>query len=322
MEKLKKTIRTLKDTFIPSRKNEGHPYVFRREAIVAVVMAILIVEAGFLVQEFVVFRKDNFLAAVLPGYVMSLTNTARNQDHLKSLSENTLLREAAQKKAEDMALRGYFSHTGPDGKLPWQWLDSVGYSYRYAGENLAVNFTDTKELVDGWLASPGHRANILRSSFTDIGIGMATGTYKGRETIFVVQFFGAPATKPLVKAVDQPKDKKSTTSVAITEIAPNTPVVFGTSTYNSMEDISPIAKPFLSPNTILKGLFVIIVAVLLGLAILGMFIHFRLPHPRVLAGCIFVLAIILGILYLNNNLFVPSVEFPTDISASVVNAVR
>lgn len=322
MEKFKKTIRALKDTFIPSRKNEGHPYIFRREAIVAVVMAILIVEAGFLVQEFVVFRKDNFLAAVLPGYVMSLTNTARNQENLRSLSENTLLREAAQKKADDMALLGYFSHTGPDGKLPWQWLDSVGYSYSYAGENLAVNFTDTKELVDGWLASPGHRANILRSGFTDIGIGMATGTYEGRETIFVVQFFGAPAAKSLVSVVDQPKDKESTTSVAIAEIAPNTPVVFGTSTYNSVEDISPITKPFLSPNTILKGLFVVIIAFLIGLAILGMFIHFRLPHPRVLAGCIFVLAIILGILYLNNNLFVPTVQFPTDVSASVINAVR
>jgi hypothetical protein len=331
VKKIKKSIQSLRDTFVPSKKNGHHPYIFRREAIVAVVMAILFVEAGFLVQEFVVFRKGDFLASVLPGYVMSLTNVARGEANLRVLSENELLKRAAQKKADDMATRGYFSHTGPDGKLPWQWLDLVGYNYKYAGENLAVNFTDTKELVDGWLASPAHRANIMRNNFTDIGIGMATGTYQGRETIFVVQFFGTPSAQTAVKTTALPQIKKSTSSVEIAKISPDTPVVFGTSTYNPADDISPVAnisnrmgvtESMLSPGTILKNLFIAIIAIFFGLAVFGMLVHFRMPHPKVLASCIFIVALLIGVLLLNKSLFAGNLRLPTDTqSSTVINAV-
>lgn len=332
MKKLKKIIQAIGDTFVPSSGNDNHPYIFRREAIVAVIAGILLIETVFLASEFVVFRKDNFLAAVLPGYVMSLTNSARANDNLKALSENLLLKEAAQKKANDMAKRGYFSHTGPDGKLPWQWLDLVGYNYSYAGENLAVNFTDTKELVDGWLASPAHRKNILRSNFTDIGIGMATGTYEGRETIFVVQFFGTPSKDMIDKEVAKIENKKSTSSNEIAKISADTPVVFGTSTYNSLtetpstpnqENKDVLGAYISSPNTVLKNLFIAIVLLFLGLSIFGMSIRFQVPHPKILTGCILVIAVIVAIMLFNKNIFSSGIKLPTDTqSASVINALR
>jgi len=99
--------------------------------------------------------------------------------------------KAAQMKAEDMAKRGYFSHEGPLGESPWSWLDKVGYSYVYAGENLAVNFSDSVEVHKAWLNSPKHRDNILGRNFSEVGVGTATGEFEGRQSIFVVQFFGS-----------------------------------------------------------------------------------------------------------------------------------
>ena len=107
-------------------------------------------------------------------------------------SENPLLSRAARLKAQDMASRSYFAHTSPQGLTPWYWLEQVGYKYTLAGENLAVNFSKPSDITDAWLNSPAHRANILNSGYTETGTGTAWGFYKGKKTLFVVQFFGKP----------------------------------------------------------------------------------------------------------------------------------
>ena len=140
-------LKKLKNALLPTKENDHHPYIFRREALVVVIIFVLFFEAGFLIQEFIVFKKEGFLAAVLPAFIVSLTNEVRAEGNLGSLKTSPLLSSAAQKKADDMAKRGYFSHVSPEGNPPWYWLDAVGYNYSYAGENLAVNFTDSKELL-------------------------------------------------------------------------------------------------------------------------------------------------------------------------------
>lgn len=132
-------------------------------------------------------------AAVMPAVVAVLTNEARAADDLGELHVDEKLTRAAQAKAEDMAEKGYFAHVSPDGTTPWYWIIREEYLYVYAGENLAVNFDESEDVVEAWLASPTHRFNIMKRQYTDIGIGIATGTYKGREATFVVQMFGAPA---------------------------------------------------------------------------------------------------------------------------------
>jgi hypothetical protein len=91
-----------------------------------------------------------------------------------------------------MATKGYFSHTSPEGLSPWHWFDTVGYKFMYAGENLAINFSESTDVEQAWMNSPGHRANILNERFTEIGIATAQGTYQGQPTIFVAQMFGKP----------------------------------------------------------------------------------------------------------------------------------
>lgn len=134
------------------------------------------------------------LSAVVSSLVVSLTNEKRAENKLPKLTSNKELTLAAEAKAKDMAARGYFSHITPEGKLPWYFIDKTKYKYSYAGENLAVNFRDSGEVVNAWMNSPTHRGNILKSQFTDIGVATATGTYMGREAEFVVQFFAAPAS--------------------------------------------------------------------------------------------------------------------------------
>jgi len=129
----------------------------------------------------------------LPGEVIALTNTERTKVGDAGVVENASLARAAQNKANDMATKGYFSHVGPDGKEPWVWISEAGYQYRFAGENLAVRFDESSDVVNAWMASPSHRANIVKPVYTEIGIGVAQGIYEGVPATFVVQYFGTPA---------------------------------------------------------------------------------------------------------------------------------
>ncbi len=138
------------------------------------------------------FDTWRFLSLVVPDRVVLLTNQERAAQALPALVTNERLTKAAQAKADDMAARGYFSHTTPEGRTPWYWLEQAGYSYGQAGENLAVNYYESETVTTAWMQSPAHRANILRPEFSEIGIGVARGEYQGAPALFVVQFFGRP----------------------------------------------------------------------------------------------------------------------------------
>lgn len=137
-------------------------------------------------------NSDWLVAAVLPAVVVDLTNEERTAVSATPLTRNTQLDEAARQKAHHMAENNYFAHYSPDGVSPWYWFDKVGYEYQYAGENLAVHFTDSEAVVKAWLNSPSHKENIINSAFTEIGVGTARGEYQGYDTVFVVQMFGTP----------------------------------------------------------------------------------------------------------------------------------
>ena len=132
------------------------------------------------------------VAAVVSATLVDLLNTDRTTQHLATLTTNSRLVAAAQAKADDMASKGYFAHVGPDGKDSWYWFKQAGYDYAYAGENLAVDFTDSGDVQRAWMQSPSHHENIVNSNYTEVGIATAVGTYQGHPTVFAVQMFGAP----------------------------------------------------------------------------------------------------------------------------------
>lgn len=122
------------------------------------------------------------------------TNVQRSSEGLTGLALNTKLNSAAQAKAEDMAARNYWSHNTPEGNPPWVFFSNVGYDYKAAGENLAYGFESSNSTVIAWMNSPGHRANIMNSNFSEVGFGIVdVPNYQdaGEQTI-VVAMYGAP----------------------------------------------------------------------------------------------------------------------------------
>lgn len=183
----------LQDHFIPSPANDHQPLFLRIKIVAGLIAVIFVVELLYLAGSLIVLPTSNYFAAIFASVLVEQTNTERSTAKLGSLAINQKLTEAAQMKANDMATRGYFSHVTPDGKNSWYWFDKVGYNYAAAGENLAVNFTDSKDVTEAWMHSPSHRNNIMGENYTEIGIATAHGTYKNKEAIFVVQMFGRPS---------------------------------------------------------------------------------------------------------------------------------
>jgi hypothetical protein len=143
------------------------------------------------------FLDNSSLASVISSVLVDLTNSDRTTKQIGGLTVSPVLTIAAQAKADDMAAKSYFAHVSPvDGKNSWYWFQQAGYKFSYAGENLAVDFSDSPDVERAWMNSPTHRANILNEHFTEIGIAVAQGTYQGRPTIFVAQMFGTPAEGP------------------------------------------------------------------------------------------------------------------------------
>ncbi len=127
--------------------------------------------------------------------VLRETNRHRVQQGLSPLAANNLLNQAAQRKLADMFSRQYFDHVAPDGAGPTQMVEGAGYEYLRIGENLALgNFADDAELVEAWMDSPGHRANILSPGFTELGVAVEQGTIEDNHTWLAVQTFGLPAS--------------------------------------------------------------------------------------------------------------------------------
>jgi uncharacterized protein YkwD len=106
--------------------------------------------------------------------VVELTNQQRaNNGCSVMLTMNDKLHTAAYNHSADMIARDFFSHTNPDGKNPGARLNDVGYSWSGYGENIAAGYSSPESVVDGWMNSSGHRANILNCNFTEIGVGYA-----------------------------------------------------------------------------------------------------------------------------------------------------
>lgn len=123
------------------------------------------------------------------------TNAHRAKAGAPQLVANAKLAAAAQAKLNDMFTQQYFEHIGPDGKGPAEWVQQSGYAYIAVGENLALgNFDGDAALVNAWMASPGHRANLLNKNFVEIGIAVGQGTFEGEKTWLAVQTFGTPTS--------------------------------------------------------------------------------------------------------------------------------
>lgn len=151
-------------------------------------------ELGNLPANLIGPKRETRASQLDPNQVIYWTNYYRKQNGLKELTYNKLLATAAQAKTDDMFSKQYFEHDSPAGVTPAQLVSSVGYNYKVTGENLALgDFLSEKDLVDAWMNSPGHRANILNKDYTEIGVATGLNNFQDRNITWIaVQEFGEP----------------------------------------------------------------------------------------------------------------------------------
>lgn len=179
---------------------------------------VAMVIAGVLLNSWIGSINKDVLGYATDMSVSSLLNDTNNQrvaNGLGKLALNSMLNEAAQAKAQDMAAKDYWSHVSPTGVTPWYWITQAGYSYQTAGENLAYGFATASDTVTGWMNSPEHRANILNTTYRDVGFGIVNvPNYQssGPQTV-VVAMYAEPYAAPIARTtpVSTPTTTQQTT---------------------------------------------------------------------------------------------------------------
>lgn len=232
-------VSTLKHLFHPQRSNNHRPkFLHPRPLFFLAVLAF-----GFYQLVGIVATIHPVSGSIL-GYasnisvaeVISSTNSYRSGAGLGTLSYNNSLAQAAVAKAQNMFSEGYWAHTSPSGKEPWDFIRSAGYTYRIAGENLARDFDSTSPMMNAWMNSPTHRANIMNPRYQEIGVAVVDGLLNGVETTLVVQMFGTPETQVVTQpGVVVPAVASSVTPVIEQEVAQE-------------EQVQPLATPVVQPE--------------------------------------------------------------------------
>lgn len=282
----------LKKHFIPHSGNDHRPHILHGHNMRYIIGILFLLEiATFLAPTLTRIHTTGGLeATVLSAVLAQLTNEERQTQNLKILKVNSILNEAAELKAMDMATKSYFSHTNPDGKNPWYWLEQVGYKYQYAGENLAINFSDSKDVTNAWMNSPTHKANIVKGNYTEIGTGVATGIYEGKETVFVAQIYANPLPKTASKTIEEISEISQVVSV---EKSTN---VLGAETINTPTFWQ---KAFASPRNTTNIILYVVFGIISFALLLYVFIRMKNHHKDLITNGLIVLTIV-GAIFVAN----------------------
>ncbi len=195
------------------------------------VLCMLIAVVGFqIIQSYQTqgtLRVLGYATNISISELLNITNQNRAANSLGSLALNSQLNSAAQAKANHMIQNNYWAHYAPDGTSPWFFVNNAGYSYSKAGENLAYGYNSSSGVLTGWMNSPSHAANILDSSFTEVGFGTADGAnFQGGENTVVVAFYAQPqASAPVQQPSQQEPPATSNTPPAQQQTTQQSPPV-------------------------------------------------------------------------------------------------
>ncbi|MBI2551252.1 CAP domain-containing protein [Candidatus Uhrbacteria bacterium] len=212
------------DAFIAHKGNGHVPHLLKHGALLSYSGLLLALKVITVIAAITFPSASVYSLSITRDNIIDLTNQARVSIGLPALVKNATLDTAAENKASDMAKASYFAHTSPDGKTPWTFIRGAGYDYQVAGENLAVHFNTAEDVQSGWMASPGHRANIVNEKYQEIGVGTSQGTYEDFPTTFVVQMFGTPKSEPPLTPLLKGEDQE-VVPASDTEVAPPAPPV-------------------------------------------------------------------------------------------------
>lgn len=265
-ERLHRAHQSLVDYLIPHERNGYQPRVFQARAVKHILLLVVVVKVALISTLFIFYPNLGSLQSDIRSQMYALINEYRTEKNVPTLSINVDLELAAQNKGADMLAQNYFSHYGPDGKKPWQWLDPATYDFKAMGENLAMDFLTSNSVFKAFKASPTHDKNLVNPAYQEVGIAVKSGQLNGHETNIMVVFFGTrkdasirvadvgtqpatlqPSVEP-VQAQPQPSVQPKPTPQAPVQPAPQAPVQQPTQTVAVQADPTP-ASTVVNTNT-------------------------------------------------------------------------
>lgn len=247
----------LHDFFFPHNNNNFRARILHHRSIFFSIVLVLV--AAFSISTV----RTSFPQVLGVSYditssqLLYFTNLKRQENGTIPLSLNDRLSLAAKEKAADMFFHNYWAHNSPDGKTPWVFIKNSGYTYVYAGENLARGFQNSDEVIKAWMASPDHRDNMLSRNYSEVGFAVMKGKLLGEETVLVVEMLGNTS-------LGSPGSKVSTVPPASSELV------------LSRNESNPI----ISSLSLSKNLSVIIATVFITVLVLDMFVTKRRKITR------------------------------------------
>ncbi len=194
-------VKKLKQKILPHPQKKQRAVLLQSKAVFLYSLGVLLVFSFFRQVPTVLPGILGYASNITVSDLLKYTNQRREASGVASLTISPKLTEAAQKKATHMFAKNYWAHVAPDGTDPWSFILEANYDYLYAGENLAKNFNDSKDVVEAWYKSPSHRDNLINEKYTDVGFAVVNGVLDGYETTLVVQMFGRPKNAPAQVAV-------------------------------------------------------------------------------------------------------------------------
>jgi uncharacterized protein YkwD len=286
-----KLARTITHLFLPHESNNLKAKILHAKGLLSIKVLLVVFQ---IVITFTplnpVSRILGYAANISPQEVIILTNEKRAEAGLAPLVENPTLSQAALAKGTDMINKNYWAHVAPDGTQPWAFFINAGYRYRYAGENLARDFSNAPSAVNAWMASPSHKENLLSPKYKEIGIGVIEGDLNGVDTTIIVQFFGTNyldtiPVQPIAEApVQTTAPTLAPTPASTPTISPTfTPLPISTSEVKlvNVSDEEKSNQVLVSPFTSTKEVSIAVVGLLLLVLILDAAITSRRRITRI-----------------------------------------
>ncbi len=200
--------------FVPNRANNYKATLLHNLSLALILTVVLLAQSIFTFTTRASHQVLGTTTDITPSKIVDLTNQERQAVGLPPLQESPELTQAAQAKLEDMFEFNYWDHYSPSRRAPWKFILDTGYSYQFAGENLGRDFSTSERLVAAWMDSQGHKDNILKSDYRDIGIAIGEGQIDGEPTVLIVQFFASRAPAGQLTVPHEPVDSEELFTVA------------------------------------------------------------------------------------------------------------
>lgn len=252
--------------FIPRESNNHRAKILHHQSILVVIALLLSLQLTFSLVRQQFPQVLGVSSSISAGELLSLTNLKRQEQGLSTLVFNDQLNVAAALKASDMFAKGYWAHNAPDGTTPWYFIKKAGYSYTFAGENLARGFDKSMDVIAAWIASPSHRENMYSKNYTDIGFAIADGKLLGEQTTLVVEMFGSKALPTVARQSSPPVVRSNT--------APSRPQPLRQPAFVPSQSLGAytIAKPLVDSSTLAQRIAVFLLGLFLTVLLVDMIV--------------------------------------------------